>query len=331
VIYRYTSVCQEIWQLPHPFTIARGTATDAALVVVQIGDGVATGRGECSPSARYDETPSSVMQQVWDVIGKLQSGASWDALHDTVPAGAARNAVDCAIWDLRAKRAGKRVWDLLGTSAPTPVDTVFTISLGSPQEMAQGALAVRHHSVLKLKLGGKGDLQRVEAVRQALPQMRLVVDVNEAWTLGQLVDNLPKLATLGIEMVEQPLPAAAADELRSLPKGQRALPICGDESCHTTADLERCAALYDLINIKLDKSGGLTEAWRMLDRADALALPAMVGCMSGTSLGMAPGLLVAQRCRYVDLDAPLLLATDRAYPLRYVGGKVGDIPAALWG
>jgi L-Ala-D/L-Glu epimerase len=332
LIFHFTSVRQEIWQLPEPFTIARGTATDAVLVVVELSDGVATGRGECCPTSRYGETPASVVEQIGGILRALQSGTPWEQLHDATPAGAARNAIDCALWDLRAKRAGRRIWGLLDTSAPHAVDTVFTISLGAPKAMAEGALRAQHHATLKLKLGGgPDDIARVDAVRRAVPGARLVVDVNEAWDLRQLQDHMPRLADLGVEMIEQPLPSSADPALEQLPRGQRALPICGDESCHTAADLDRCAALYDMVNIKLDKSGGLTEALRMLDGARQRGVEAMVGCMSGTSLGMAPALLVAQRCRYVDLDAPLLLGRDRADPLRYIGGKVGDLSPALWG
>ena len=245
-----------------------------------------------------------------------------------MPAGAARNAIDCALWDFEAKTSGRRVHELAGLSAPAPVTTCFTISLGTPDEMAAKARAAAHRPLLKLKLGGSGDAERVAAVRAAVPQARLVADANEAWTIDQLPALMQACRRARIELVEQPLPAGQDDALATL---ERLVPLCADESVHTAADLPRLARLYDAVNIKLDKTGGLTEALAMSAAAQAAGLKIMMGCMVGTSLGMAPALLLAQRAAWVDLDGPLLLASDREHGLRYDGGTVFPPEAALWG
>lgn len=322
---------QEQWKLAQPFKIARGVMTQANVVLVELSDGTSTGRGESCPTAHYGESVEGVLAYAGEVLDRLRGVEDWTAIHDTVRPGAARNAIDCAWWDLRAKRAGRRVWTVMGLDAPEAVDTVYTISLDVPEVMADAARAGITSRMLKLKLGAPGDIDRVAAVRRAVPSKRLIVDVNEGWSLAELEANLPKLAELGVEMIEQPLPAGQDAVLAKIPKAQRPVPIGADESCHTAADVARCVGLYDVVNIKLDKTGGLTEALRLLKAAEAHGLQPMVGCMIGTSLAMAPAQLVAQRCRYVDLDAPLLIGHDRANGLRYVDGTVGVPTEALWG
>jgi L-alanine-DL-glutamate epimerase-like enolase superfamily enzyme len=253
--------------------------------------------------------------------------ASWDLLHDRAAPGAARNAVDCAIWDLRAKSAGCRMWEVIGLPEPRPLSTAMTIGIDTPQTMAERAAACGH-ALIKLKLGGEDDLSRVRAVRKAVPDAQLIVDANEAWSADSLAAILPGLAEAGIAMIEQPLPASADWALGAI---DRLVPVCADESCRTTVDLDRLVDLYDLVNIKLDKTGGLTEALRLRDRARALGFGIMVGCMEATSLSMAPAMLVAQGCAFVDLDGPLLIGRDRPHALRYDRGTILPPEAALWG
>lgn len=317
----------ERWTLAKPFIIARGTETAFDLIVVELEDGPARGRGECCPVPHFGESTASVMAQIETMLSALREGRDWDDLHDLFPAGAARNAVDCATWDLRAKRAGCPVSELLGIPDPQPVETVFTISMNAPEVMADAARAASDYPLLKLKLGGPGDADRVAAVRAARPEARLIADANEGWDTAMLQIMMEPLRQARIEMIEQPLPAGK-DEIVVT---DRTVLIGADESCHVAADVPGLARRYDLINIKLDKSGGLTEAMRMLDAAEAHGLQTMVGCMLGTSLAMAPALLVAQRCRYADLDAPLLIGSDRDPALRYARSTVSPPVPALWG
>jgi L-Ala-D/L-Glu epimerase len=320
----------ETWNYVTPFVIARGANSQVTVVIVTLSEGGGRGWAESCPVSRYGESPDSVVAQAAAMTAALQDGAEWDEIHDQFPAGAARNAVDCAMWDLRAKKSGRRVWELLGLAEPEPVATVFTIGLDTPDAMAASAAAKsRIHATLKVKLGDGGDdLARMRAVREAAPKSRLIVDANEGWDEAALAAMLPDLARLGIALVEQPLPAGREDALADIP---HLVPIGADESCHTVADLDRIAPLYDLINIKLDKSGGLTEAMRLKRAARDLGLATMVGCMAGTSLGVAPGVLVAQGCEFVDLDAPLLLGHDRDPRLCYDGDLVAAPAPELWG
>lgn len=316
----------ENWPLAEVFTISRGSRTETELVSVTLTDGEFTGRGECMANPRYDETQASVLASLNGI--DTDGGLDRVRLQSLLPAGAARNALDCALWDLEAKRAGKRVWELEGRPAPGPVTTAYTLSLNTPEKM--GAAARRHadRPLLKLKMTGDGDLERVAAVRAGAPDARLIVDANEGWTPDMVAPLAADLKALGVEMIEQPLPAAEDAVLADLP---HPVPFCADESCHTSADLARLEGRYDLVNIKLDKTGGLTEALKLKDEALAMGFGIMVGCMVSTSLAMAPAHLVAQGAAYVDIDGPLLLAKDRDHGLAFRGSTVGPPDAALWG
>lgn len=318
----------ETWPITRPFIISRERFDHVDAVVVTVESGGVQGRGEGCPVPHHGETPQSVLETVEGLLDSLRGGADWTILHDSVPAGAARNAVDCALWDLRSKQSACRAWELVGLPAPVPTQTVFTISLDTPAVMAERAREARGHSILKLKLGGGRDWERVAAVRAAVPDKRLIADANEAWDSAELESNLPALVAAEVEMLEQPLPAGADDPLAymSMP-----LLIGADESCHVTADLDRIAGRYGMVNIKLDKAGGLTEAVRLMRSAHRLGLETMVGCMLGTSLAMAPALLLASGCRYVDLDAPLLMGRDRSPALSYQAGGIQPPSPELWG
>jgi L-alanine-DL-glutamate epimerase-like enolase superfamily enzyme len=287
-------------------------------------EGGAEGRGECVPYARYGETLDSVAAQIAALPERLDRAALAEAL----PAGAARNAVDCALWDLEAKRAGRRVWEIAGLAAPGPLVTAYTLSLDTPEAMRAKAAANAHRPLLKIKLGTPEDMPRLEAVRAGAPEARLIVDANEGWTAEVYADLAPHLLRLGVEMVEQPLPAGADDALGDM---ARPLPVCADEACHDRASLPALAGKYDMVNIKLDKTGGLTEALALRDAARAAGYRVMVGCMVGSSLAMAPAVIAAQGAEVVDLDGPLLLAEDREAPLVYDAEGVHPPEAALWG
>ncbi|MCV6595897.1 MAG: dipeptide epimerase [Mangrovicoccus sp.] len=314
----------EQFALARVFTIARGSRSQAEVVTVTASDGPHQGQGECVPYARYGETVQSVLAQ----INGLPAGITRAALQEALPAGAARNAVDCALWDLEAKAAGRPVWELAGLSAPGPVTTAFTLSLEAPEAMAKAAAEAAHLPLLKIKLGTPDDLDRLEAVRGAAPNPRIIVDANEGWSAEDYSRLAPDLQRLGVALVEQPLPAGADEALAGLP---RPVPLCADESCHDRASLPGLAGRYDMINIKLDKTGGLTEALALRDAARAAGFEIMVGCMVGSSLAMAPALLPAQGAEIVDLDGPLLLAEDRPEPLRYSGAEIAPALPALWG
>ncbi|MCC5986438.1 MAG: dipeptide epimerase [Pararhodobacter sp.] len=318
------SVRAESFRLAEVFTIARGSRSAAEVLSVEIvHDGVA-GRGECVPYARYDESLDSVAAQ----IEALPSGIDRAALQAALPAGAARNAVDCALWDWEAKRAGRRVWELAGLPAPVPLVTAFTLSLDAPERMRAAAARNAHRPLLKIKLGTPDDMARLEAVRAGAPDARIIVDANEGWTAEIYSELAPHLLRLGVDMVEQPLPAGQDDLLAEI---ERPLPVCADESCHDRSSLPALKGKYDMINIKLDKTGGLTEALALREAALAAGYRVMVGCMVGTSLAMAPAVLVAQGAELVDLDGPLLLAEDREHALQYDAAGVHPPAAALWG
>jgi L-alanine-DL-glutamate epimerase-like enolase superfamily enzyme len=315
---------RDVFRLAKAFTISRGSRTEAVVVRVEITDSGMTGRGECVPYARYGETVESVTEQ----IRSLSMPISREQLQTALPAGAARNAVDCALWDLEAKLAGKRAWQLAGLAAPQPETTAFTLSLDTPDNMREEAASNAHRPLLKIKLGGEGDIARIEAVRAGAPEARIIVDANEGWTPEIYNEMAPVLLRLGVEMVEQPLPAASDDALLGL---ERILPVCADESCHDRASLPKLAGKYDIINIKLDKTGGLTEALELKKAALEAGYGVMVGCMVGSSLAMAPAVLVAQHAAVVDLDGPLLLAEDRSTPIDYDAGKICPPAPELWG
>ena len=321
-------VVRQSWKLAQPFAISRGSRTTAEVVVAEIFDGDFRGRGECVPYPRYGESVDGVVRALEGMAGAVFSGLDREALQAAMPAGAARNALDAAFWDLDAKRAARRVADLAGIGPLLPVVTAYTLSLDSPDNMAAAAGAQRNRPLLKLKLTGDGDVERVRAVRRAAPTSRLIVDANEGWSERHLTEVMPVLAEFGVELIEQPLPAGADDALAHVP---HPIPVCADEACHTRADLDRLAGKYDAVNIKLDKSGGLTEALALAAEARRRGFSVMVGCMIGTSLSMAPAMLVAQQARIVDLDAPLLLASDRAHGLFYDGSTLYPPEAALWG
>lgn len=314
----------ETWPLREAFVIARGAKTEAKVVVARVRRGAFAGRGECVPYARYGETVDGV---VADILAAAQCTSRQD-LQQRLPAGAARNALDCALWDLEAKENRRSVAELIGLGAPKPLETCFTLSLGTPEAMADAAQRVPHFKLLKLKLGGEGDGERMRAVRAARPDARLVADANEAWSTDMLEPLLSEAASLGFALIEQPLPAGKDAALGNV---RRAVPVCADESIHTRSDLGRLAGLYDAINVKLDKAGGLTEALALRDHARSAGLKIMVGCMVATSLAMAPAFLLGQDADWVDLDGPLLLARDRDQGFRITGGIVSPPDAALWG
>jgi L-Ala-D/L-Glu epimerase len=324
---RDLSVRTERWPIAGTFTISRGSRTEAVVVVCEIRQGSAVGRGECVPYPRYGETVDGVAADIEAMIDQVDGGLDRQGLLTAMKPGAARNAIDCALWDLEAKLSGKRAWDLAGIPAPKPLTTVYTISLGAPEEMAENARnSGRPH--LKIKLGGEGDADRLAAIRAAVPEATLVIDANEAWTPANLEKNLAVCERFGIAMVEQPLPAAEDGALKGI---RRPLPICADESVHDRGSLEHLVGKYDAINIKLDKTGGLTEAFLLAEAAEKLGFRIMTGCMVGTSLSMAPATLVAQRAFLVDLDGPLLLREDRPEGLRYDGSTVYPPASSLWG
>ena len=325
---RRLTAAREVFPIRGVFRISRGAKTESVVVTATVEQDGARGRGECVPYARYGESVDSVLAQIESARAGIERGMGRDELQGALPAGAARNALDCALWDLEAKRAGKRVWELAGLPAPGPVTTAFTLSVDTPENMERAARGAAARPLLKLKLTGEGDLERVAAVRSGAPESRLIVDANEAWTAEHYAEFAARLAPLGVELIEQPLPAGKDDGLARV---AHPIPVCADESCHDTASLAGLAGRYEAVNLKLDKTGGLTEALRLRDAARAGGHRLMVGCMVGTSLAMAPALLVAQGAEWVDLDGPLLLARDREPGLVYRGSVVEPPVAAVWG
>ena len=320
-------ISRESWPIRGTFAISRGSKTAADVVVAELSAGGAVGRGECVPYARYGETVEGVIEAIESQRAGLAGGLDRVALQDAMPAGAARNALDCAFWDLEAKQAGHRVWELLGMGGLQAVTSVFTLSLDTPEAMGKAA-AQAARPVLKLKLAGGPDLERVAAVRANAPNAKIVVDANEGWSVADYAVLVPQLAALGVAMIEQPLPAGRDEALASL---RRPVPVCADESCHDTASLAALAGRYDMINIKLDKTGGLTEALRLKTAAEGQGFAIMIGCMLATSLAMAPATLVAQGAEVVDLDGPLWLAEDRPDALDFRASAVQPPSAGLWG
>jgi L-Ala-D/L-Glu epimerase / N-acetyl-D-glutamate racemase len=318
----------ERWPIAGSFVISRGAKTEAVVIVAELRDGPLTGRGECVPLARYNQTVEGETAAIEGLAQAVAAGLDRTALQRALPAGPARNALDCAFWDLEAKRAGKPAHEIAGISALQPVTTALTISLGTPESMAAAVQKVAQRQLLKIKLGGDGDPARIAAVRRAAPRAELIVDANEAWTEINLAENLRACAQAGVTLVEQPLPAGRDEALASI---ARPIAVCADESIHDRSSLAALAGKYDAINIKLDKSGGLSEALALAADAERAGLAIMVGCMVSTSLSMAPAMLVAQRARVVDLDGPLLLAKDRPDGLRYEGSRVYPPEGALWG
>ena len=321
------SAAIETWPIAGTFTISRGSKRVAEVVVVEVSDGRHRGRGECVPYPRYGETAAGVVAAVEAAREPMSRGLDRAALQRLMPAGAARNGIDCALWDLAAKRSSQPAHALGGLPPLRPLKTVYTISLGSPDAMAQAARQAAR-SLLKIKLGGAGDPERIRAIRQAVPDAELIVDANEGWSRENLAENLAACADAGVAMVEQPLPAA---DDAALAEVLHPIPVCADESVHDRATLSRLKGKSEAVNIKLDKAGGLTEALALADEASRLGFTIMVGCMVSTSLAIAPATLVAQRARVVDLDGPLLLAADRPDGLRYEGSTLYPPSPALWG
>jgi len=324
---RVLSVAEERFPISGTFTISRGSKTEAEVISCTVIDGENSGRGECVPYRRYGETIASVRAEIEAMAAAIVSGMDRSALQSRMKPGAARNAIDCALWDLEAKASGVRVAQRLGTS-PVPLETAFTLSLAPPDAMADQARENASRPLLKVKIGGEGDVERIRAVRAAAPASRLILDANEGWTEDNIRTNLAVAAELGIALVEQPLPVGQDEILAHI---DRPVPVCADESVHIAEGLEDLVGRYDGINIKLDKAGGLTEALRLRARARELGFSIMVGCMVGTSLAMAPAVLLAQDADYVDLDGPLLLARDRSPGLTYRGSLVWPPAPELWG
>jgi len=326
---RLLTVREEVFPIRGTFRISRGARTEARVLVCEIADGDVVGRGECTPYARYGETVDEVARAIAAIGPAIAGGLEREGLQRAMRPGAARNAVDCALWDLEAKQAGRRVWELAGLPEPEPVTTAFTLSVDTPEAMGRAAAEAADRPLLKLKLtGDEEDADRVAAVRANAPKARIIVDANEALTLEAAVALAPALAEAGVELLEQPLHAGADEALRGVPFP---LPLGADESCHDTATLPRLVGLYQVINIKLDKTGGLTEALRLRAAAEAAGFRVMVGCMLASSLAMAPAHLVAQGAAFVDIDGPLLLARDRSPGLRYERSLVHPPEPGLWG
>ena len=323
----HISTQEEVWPLKEPFRISRGSRTDARVVVVTVNNGEHVGRGEGVPIKRYNQSIASVLAQIESI--KSDKNLDRNKLEGLLPPGAARDALDCALWDLEARDSGKRVWDLANMPMVDQVETSFTISLDTPEKMAASAKTVATWPILKLKLGGDSlDFSRVEAVREAAPNTRLLIDANESWSPEHYRKIVSTFKELGVELIEQPFPADADEALETL---DHPIPICADESCHTTADLPRLRNRYEVVNVKLDKTGGLTEALRLCQRASEAGFKLLIGCMVGTSLGMAPARLLASAADYVDLDGPLLLSRDREHGLAYINGRIGLPSSQLWG
>lgn len=318
------SVSRDVFKLAEAFTISRGSRTEAHVLTVRVTRDGVSGWGECVPYARYGETLDSVTAE----IAGLPAGISRTDLQEALPAGAARNAVDCALWDLEAKAAGVRIWDLAGLPAPGPELTAYTLSLDTPDNMEAAARRHAARPLLKIKLGTPDDMPRLEAVRRGAPEARIIVDANEGWSASVYADLAPHLVRLGVALVEQPLPAGEDAALIGM---DRPVPVCADESCHDRASLPAMKGKYDIVNIKLDKTGGLTEALALRKAALVEGYGVMVGCMVGSSLAMAPAVLLAQGVAVTDLDGPLLLSEDRETPLRYDAEGVHPPEAALWG
>ena len=318
---------EEVWPLKNVFRISRGERTETRVVVVTVSDGQHTGRGEANPIKRYRQSIASVLEDI-ELI-KNEKSLDRHRLQGLLPGGAARNALDCALWDLEAKKSDKRAWQLANISMIPEVTTSFTISVDTPEKIATAAKANANAPILKLKLAGDDvDLARVEAVRQAATVARVLIDANESWSPAHYQQIVPALKNLKVELIEQPFPADADEVLEAL---DHPIPVCADESCHTSADLPRLRNRYEMINVKLDKTGGLTEALGLCHRARETGFKLLIGCMVCTSLGIAPARLLASAADYVDLDGPLLLTRDRENGLGYENGQIGIPSRELWG
>ncbi|AQZ49465.1 N-acetyl-D-Glu racemase DgcA [Martelella mediterranea] len=324
----YVSAREDVFPVAGSFTISRGSRTEIRVVTVTLTDGAHTGRGESVPYARYGETVDGVIADILSLEAEIRAGLDREALQTRMKPGAARNALDCAFWDFAAKSSGKPVWQLAGLQKPGLLTTAYTISLGEPEKMRAQAAENAHRPLLKVKLGTDDDLGRIEAVRAGAPDSAIIVDANEGWSVTAYQALAPALVRLGVALVEQPLPAGDDEALRHI---ERPLPVCADESCHARPSLADLKGKYDAINIKIDKTGGLTEALLLKQEAEAMGFQIMTGCMLGTSLAMAPAMLVAEGAAFVDLDGPLLLAQDRANAIRFDGSVMHPAEPVLWG
>lgn len=322
------NLLDESFPIQGTFTISRGAKTHAKVVVVELHQGKYVGRGECVPYARYGESIESVLAELAPLAVKIEEGLTRQQMQPLLPAGAARNALDCAFWDLECKKYGQRIWQRLSLASPKPVVTAYTLSLDTPERMKEAAMENAHRPLLKLKLAGEGDIERVAAVRAGAPEARIIVDANEGWDETLYMKLVPELVKLDVEMIEQPLPANNDSALAHLP---RPITLCADESCHDRSSLPKIIGRYDMINIKTDKTGGLTEALALKAEAEKAGLQVMVGCMLATSLAMAPAFMLAQNAQVVDLDGPLLLAKDREQNISFSDSQMNIYQGALWG
>jgi L-alanine-DL-glutamate epimerase-like enolase superfamily enzyme len=322
------TIAEERWPIAGSFTISRGSKTEAHVVTVTLEDGGHTGRGECVPYPRYEETVPQVIAALQSARSRIEAGITRDAIASILTPHAARNALDCALWDLAAKKAGVPAWQLAGLAEPKPAVTAYTLSLDTPEAMGEAAAKASGRPLLKLKLGREGDVERLKLIRRNAPHSRLIVDANEGWTADSLAAMLAACADAGVELVEQPLPAGNDEALRAV---SRAVTVCADESAHGLDSLDQLVGKYDAINIKLDKTGGLTPAIALAHAARERDLRIMVGCMLATSLAMAPAFLLAPFAEVIDLDGPLLLKEDRSPAIRFDGSLMHPAPTDLWG
>jgi len=321
------SVVSKNWPLHKPFKISREVHTHSETIICEIADDNVVGRGEAAGVSYEGETQESVKKQIEDVAAEITTGISREGLQKLLPPGGARNALDCALWDLEAKRSGQTVWQMLGWE-PRPVTTVYTVGIDDAENMQKDAAEHSDCPIIKVKVGIGDPLEQIASIRAGAPDSAIVIDANQAWTVADLERYAEPLKNLGVEMIEQPMSKSGDDALRGY---DSPLPLCADESCATTADLERLVGLYSMVNIKLDKTGGLTEALALAEKAAAMGFELMVGNMLGSSLAMAPSFVIAQRCRYVDIDGPLLQAEDCANAMHYEHGRVDVFKPALWG
>ncbi len=315
------------WLLRKPFKISRGEKTHSETLVCRISDGTHTGSGEAAGVSYKGETVDTIRAQIEALLPQITAGISRDELQQLMSPGGARNAVDCALWDLEAKQSGQTVWQMLDWQ-PHAVTTVYTVGIDSPENMRKDAALHADFPILKVKVGIGDPIEQISAIRSGSPDASIIIDANQAWTVDDLDNHVAGLKALGVEMVEQPL---AADNDESLRGYKSLIPLCADESCASRANLERLIGLYEIVNIKLDKTGGLTEAVKLASQAQAMGFELMVGNMLGSSLAMAPAYVIAQRCKYVDIDGPLLQAQDCDYGLHYEHGRVEPFSRELWG
>ena len=321
------AVVEKRWSLNKPFQISREVTTHSETIICEITDGLWSGRGEAAGVSYDNETIESITKQIETVAEIVEAGITRDALQDVLPPGGARNSIDCALWDLEAKRSGRTIWQMLGWD-PEPVTTVYTVGIASPEVMEADAAAHRDYPFIKVKVGLGDPLEQIRAVNAGAPDSAIVVDANQAWTVDDLERYAAPLKEMGVEMIEQPVERGGDETLRDF---QSPLPLCADESCATSADLERLKGLYSMVNIKLDKTGGLTEGLKLAEQALSMGFELMVGNMLGSSLAMAPSFVIAQKCRYVDIDGPLLQTEDCAHAMKYKSGRVSVFASDLWG